>query len=145
MGNEAFKSAKEQSRLKIVMRWIAFLPASFLVAWVAWILVTFGNKISMRAADIDPDSFISRLCIELTSNAIMGFTFVYTGLKIAPSHRRVVAYALVGLSFVIVGSMIVLSYASMRPDPWVIWASVCFIFGAGYTVYSINIGEVFVE
>ena len=133
----------EKSNTRIVLRWVAFLPAALLAAWVAWLLVMLGNRLTMGMQGINPDSFLSRTFIEFISHAAMGAAFVYAGAKVAPAHHRIVAYVLAGLGLVAAGFL--LFPAFMVANYWAIWAGISLAIGVGATAYSVSIGEVELE
>lgn len=133
----------EKSSTRIVLRWVAFLPAALLAAWVAWLLVMLGNRLTMGMQGINPDSFLSRAFIEFISHAAMGAAFVYAGAKVAPAHHRIVAYVLAGLGLVAAGFL--LFPAFMVANYWAIWAGISLAIGVGATAYSVSTGEVELE
>ena len=122
-----------------VLRWIAFLPSALLAAWLAWFLVALLNRVTMRMQGIDPGSFFFRGFIEYISHAVMGAAFVYTGAKIVPSHKKVVAYILAAIGLVL--AVFLLFPSIMAADYWAIWSDFSLIFGVGVTAYSVSIGE----
>ena len=69
----------------------------------------------------------------------MGAAFVYVGAKIAPLHKKIVAYVLAGIGLICAGFM--LFPAIMIANYWAIWGSVALILGAGVTAYSVRMGE----
>lgn len=73
---------EEESKSKLVFRWIAFLPAALLAAWLAWFVVMLGNKVAVGMQGTDPDSFLARAFNEFISHAALGATFVYAGAKV---------------------------------------------------------------
>ena len=134
---------EEQSQFKIVVRWLAFLPAAFLAAWLAWLVVMLGNRLTMGMQGADPDSFLSHAFIEFISHASMGAAFVYTGAKVAPSYHKIVAYVLAAFGLVAAGFL--LFPALMVTNYWAVWAAASLVFGVGGTAYSVSTGEVELE
>ncbi len=134
---------EQQSQSRVVLRWIAFLPAASLAAWLAWLLVLLGNRLTMGMQGIDPDSFLSRAFIEFISHAAMGAAFVYAGAKVAPAHHKIVAYVLAGIGLVAAGFL--LFPAFMVANYWAVWAGASLIMGVGATAYSVSMGEVELE
>lgn len=123
----------------IVLRWIGFLPGAFLAAWLAYLLIFWGNKLSMWSMGINPNSFIDKLFIEVMSNGGMGAAFVYAGSRIVPSNRKVVAYVLSVVAILIAGF---LAFPAIAQQNW--WAVVGVIAmatGAAFVVYSVTEGE----
>jgi hypothetical protein len=51
---------EQQSQMKVILRWVSFVPAALLAAWLAWLVVAFLNKVTMGMQGIDPNSFLSR-------------------------------------------------------------------------------------
>lgn len=120
---------------KIILRWVAFLPLAFLSAYLAWVAVAFVNGliIGLHPA-IDSDSFLSRIFIDYTSQAIMGIAFVYVGTTIAPSYRKIVAYALGTLGIFLAGiaffSAISINYY------WGVWGVLAFMVGIVFGTFA---------
>lgn len=134
---------EQQSQMKVILRWVSFVPAALLAAWLAWLVVAFLNKVTMGMQGIDPNSFLSRVFIEFISHAVMGAAFVYVGAKVAPMHHKVVAYVLAGAGLVLAGFM--LFPAFMVSNYWAVWAGLSLILGVGATAYSVSVGEVELE
>lgn len=130
---------EQQSQMKVILRWVSFVPAALLAAWLAWLVVAFLNKVTMGMQGIDPNSFLSRVFIEFISQAVMGAAFVYVGAKVAPMHHKVVAYVLAGVRLVLAGFM--LFPAFMISNYWAVWAGLSLILGVGATAYSVSVGE----
>jgi hypothetical protein len=131
---------EQQSQTRAVLRWVCFIPAAVLAAWIAWLVVAVLNKITIGMQGIDPNSFLPRAFIEFISHAVMGAAFVYVGAKVAPMHHKIVAYVLAGVGLVSAGFM--LFPAFLVSNYWALWAGVSLILGVGVTAYSVRIGEV---
>jgi hypothetical protein len=131
---------EQQSQTRAVLRWVCFIPAAVLAAWIAWLVVAVLNKITIGMQGIDPNSFLPRAFIEFISHAVMGAAFVYVGAKVAPMHHKIVAYVLAGVGLVSAGFM--LFPAFLVSNYWAVWAGVSLILGVGVTAYSVRIGEV---
>lgn len=128
-----------QSKGVIALRWLGFVPGAFAAAWLAWLLVFFGNKLSMWMMGINPDGFINKLFIEVISSGAMGAAFVYAGSRIAPSSRKVIAYVLAVVAVLVAGF---LAFPAIAQQNW--WAVVGVIAmagGAGLVVYQVAEGE----
>ena len=123
----------------LILRWIAFLPCALLASWIVWFIVVLLNRISMRMAGINPDSFLFRVFIEYISDAVMGAAFVYTGTKIIPSYKRVISYILASIGMVLGGFLLFPSI--LIADYWAIWSCLSLAFGVGITAFSVSIGE----
>lgn len=125
------------------LRWIAVLPAAILAAWLAWILVNILGRLSLGYAGVEPDSFLGELYFNSTGHLAIGATFVYAAAKVAPLHRKVVAYVLAALGLVISGFL--LFPAIMIGSGWAIWGGVCVAVGVGAVAYAVHQGETDIE
>jgi len=125
------------------LRWIAFLPGAFLGAWLAWILINIFGRFSLSSIGIDYDSFLGQLYFNTAGNVFMGLAFVYTGAKIAPSHRIKITYILAGTGLILGGFL--LYPLLMVGDLWGIWGAICIILGIGTIVYFIQQGDTDIE
>ena len=131
---------EEQSQTRVVLRWVCFIPAAVLAAYVAWLVVAVLNKITIGMQGIDPNSFLPRAFIEFISHAVMGAAFVYVGAKVAPMHHKIVAYVLAGVGLMAAGFM--LFPAIMVSNYWAVWAGLSLVLGVCVTAYSVSIGDV---
>jgi hypothetical protein len=129
----------KSSQAMVILRWIAFLPSAFLTAWLAWFLVALLNRITMGMSGIDLNSFLPKVFIEFISHAVMGAAFVYVGAKVAPLHKKIVAYVLAGIGLISAGFM--LFPAIMVANYWAIWGGASLILGCAVTAYSVFAGE----
>lgn len=128
-----------QSKGIIVLRWLGFIPGAFLAAWLAWLLIFFGNKLSMWTMGINSDGFLFRLFIEIISNGFMGAAFVYAGSRIAPDSRKMVAYVLAVIAVLIAGFI---AFPAIAYQNW--WAMVdvfAMAGGAGLIAYQVAEGD----
>ncbi|WP_257285859.1 hypothetical protein [Endozoicomonas sp. SESOKO1] len=125
------------------LRWIFCLPAAVLASWLAWLLISVLNRITMGMQGIDPDSLTSRAFIEFISHAVMGAVFVYVGAKVAPAHRQYVAYVFSGLSFVTAGFL--LYPALIVGSLWAIWGLMSLLIGVSVVLYNIGTGEIQID
>lgn len=130
----------QSSQAMVILRWIAFLPSAFLTAWLVWFLVVLLNHITMGMSGIDPNSFLLKVFIEFSSHAIMGAAFVYVGAKVAPLHKKIVAYVLAGIGLISAG--FILFPAIMLANYWAILGGVSLILGCGCIACSVFAGEI---
>jgi hypothetical protein len=86
--------------------------------------------VSWYVVGLDAESFLLRLPTELLSNFGLGATGVYAGSRVAPSHKRLVAWALTGL--VVLFSGFLLFPAVFTAEWWAILAAVALALGAGH-------------
>lgn len=126
-----------------VLRWIIFIPGAALGSWLAWTFFNATGKFSFWYVGVDSDWFISQLYFETAGPAAMGAAFIFVGAKIAPSHRKIVAYILAGLGCMISG--FTLFSGITVGNGWTIWGSFCLAIGIGVFMYSIYLGEINIE
>jgi len=129
-----------QSKGVIALRWLGFIPGAFLGAWLAWLLIFFGNKLTMGMMGINSDGFITKLFIELMSNGVMGAAFVYAGSRIAPTNRKVVAYVLAVVAVLIAGFLAFPAFA--QQNWWAVVGVIAMAGGAGLVAYQVAEGEI---
>ena len=122
------------------LRWLGFLPGALVAAWAAWLLVFFGNRLSMWMMGIDPDGFLCKLFVEVMSHGSMGAAFVYAGSRIAPVNRKVIAYALAEVAILIAGFLAFPAVA--QQNWWAIVGAIALAGGAGLVVYQVAEGEI---
>ena len=122
-----------------VLRWVGFLPAAALAAWLAWIVVNILGRFSLGYTGVAPEDFLGKFYFNTAGHAAMGGAFVYVGAKIAPSYKVIVAFVLGGLGIIVAGFL--LFPAVMVRDWWAVWGGFCVAVGAGSLVYSVHAGE----
>lgn len=133
-------SMESRNVLEVIFRWVALFPGAVAAGWLAWFLVSFLNRLMMGLQGFDSTSFLGRAYIETVSSLVMGATFVYAGVKIAPAYHKNVLFVLAGIALVMSGIM--LFPAIMKPDYWAVWSGLCVGFGAGAVAYSVSEGEI---
>lgn len=131
---------ESQSKGVITLRWLGFLPGAFLGAWLAWLLIFFGNKLSMWMMGINSDGFLFKLFIEVMSSGAMGAAFVYAGSRIAPANRKVVAYGLTVVAVLIAGFLAF--PAIVQQNWWAVIGVIAMTGGAGLVAYQVAEGEI---
>lgn len=102
--------------MKIILRWVLFLPAATLAAAIASMAVQLAGYMTMGRYDADPHN----LFVTLSQGAVMGIVFVAVGCHVAPMHRPWVPWVLAALTAVSVGLMVVPAYGAGK---WIDLAS----------------------
>jgi hypothetical protein len=129
----------EQSKLSIIGRWLAFLPAAVLGAWLFYWVMRWGMRYMLSAPFLDPNSFLLRGFAEFISSLAMGVAFVYAGAKVAPNNKKMVGYGLSGLGLVLGGMML---YPAIQVENyWSVWSGVWFIAGLAVAAVATRDGE----
>ena len=123
-----------------VLRWLALLPASFLAAWLGWILINLLGRFSLSFAGVDSESFMAQLYFNTAGHSAAGAAFVFAGAKTAPMRHNLVAFVLGGLAILISGFLLFPSIVT--GDAWAMWGAVCVAAGAGFVVYFAHTGEI---
>ena len=135
-------SGTPSSKAINILRWIVIFPGALLGAWLTWIIFDFVLKLTTHMFllyQYEPESFYSRTIAFITdiiSHGVLGAMFVYLGAKIAPTHRKVVAYVLAGLSFLIVGFS--LYPAIIIRDMLAIGGAIAVVISVGVVAYEIH-------
>lgn len=123
-----------KKKLLIALRWLFFLPASILGAWLAYIIFYWLNK--SASGFITNMDVLWNYGIGIVSHAIMGAVYMYIGYFMVPSHQKVIGLCMFGLACVICGASI--SANIFNGFDW--YTLICNLFmigGAGYVSYLI--------
>lgn len=130
---------EQHSSAVVVLRWIALIPAAFLGGWLAWIVVAWGNRITMSMSGVDPSGFLARAFIEFISHCALGAAFIYFGARVAPSRRKVVAYGLTAVGLLMAGGLVLT--AVLSSTYWSVWAGLSLAVGLVVAAFAVNTGE----
>lgn len=128
-----------QSTAKQVGLWAGFLPAAFGGALLVYWVVRLGMQIMLSAPFLNPDSFFLRGLVEIFSSLMMGVVFVYFGVRVAPTHKTIVGYALSGVGLFLGGLMLYPAFT--HGDYWAIWSCIWFAVGLAAAAFSVKSGE----
>ena len=127
----------------IFFRWAGFLPAAFLAAWLAWIVINILGRFSLGYVGVTAEDFQGKLYFMTAGHAAMGAAFVYVGAKIAPAYRVIVAFVMGGIAIVVSGFL--LFPAVMVKDWWAVWGGFFVAIGAGIVVWAVHTGGADIE
>jgi hypothetical protein len=126
---------EKTSKFKNVARWILLFPGSIIAAYIAWLIVTILNRITMLMAGIYPDSLLYLAYIEISGHLVMGSAFVYIGARIAPYRRKESSCCLAGLGLILVGAVVFI--ALLSHSYWHLLAHLSLASGLGVTAFAI--------
>lgn len=123
-----------------IARWILFIPISFVAGYTAYLVGGFVNNASYVMFTGVANDFSQYYLLEPMAHMYLGGALVYAGVRIAPSHPKTVAMALVALLIFISGASV---YASLMQATYnTLPSSVGVLFG-GFAVYFATLqGEV---
>jgi hypothetical protein len=128
-----------QSRLIIIFRWIAFIPAALLACIIGRFLFVFINRYGMSGY-VEPDTFMWRLLDQEISGIAIGIIFVYVAAYVAPMHKKPIAIGSAGFILVLAGFLLFPSI--LVGEYWSIFELICMGFGACVIAYAIFSGEI---
>lgn len=117
---------QQASRLQVVGRWVALIPAAIAAGVIASLAVRQGN--TALVGTYVGSGWLSRAYIELMSGGSLGVAFVLAGYAVAPVKHRWVAMSLGALVLVVAGAAVVIAFANSRW--WQIFTWSCVIAGA---------------
>jgi len=106
----------------VILRWVVFLPCAAIASLLGWYIVNILGRFGLNFVQFDTKSFISQLYFNTAGSAAMAIAFVYIGSKIAPLHRKTVAYILSAIYFIFSGST--LFTGIMMKNGWAICGSI---------------------
>lgn len=102
--------------MKVILRWIAVLPAAAIGAFVAHIFFTLMSGLMNGFANPDPTVIsLPRVLGAIATDAIVGFTFVFVGVATAPNRKNEVSAVLATFYTIFVIFGIYLNYVSDGP------------------------------
>lgn len=114
----------------LVLRWVAMLPAAIIGSWLAYYLVLLINRVTMTMmVFFDPDSFLGKGYLQWVGNMVLGASFVYISVYIAPSFKKQVGIIMGGLVLLLSGFF--LFAAIMTQNYWAIFAT-----------FAMNVGSI---
>ena len=125
-------SSETDSPLKITMRWIAFLPAAIIAAFIGHFLMRLFSLLgSSRYGD---DSWWSYIWSEFLANGAFGAAFVYAGCYVAPSQKKGVGIALAAVLLFLSGAAF---FVNLSMKEWMgIWGLIGLNIGSGWIAYA---------
>lgn len=109
-------------RVSVILRWVVFLPCAAIASLLGWYIVNILGRFGLYFVQFDTKSFIGQLYFNTAGSAAMAISFVYIGSKIAPLHRKTVAYILSAIYFIFSGST--LFTGIMMKNGWAVWGSI---------------------
>ncbi len=121
------------------LRWIAVGPAWAVSAWLAWLVISLGNRLTMALAGYDPDSLLGRFFIEIMSHVALGAGGVYAGARVAPRRKSPTAAVLAAVTIALAG--FILYPAIVIEDWWAVLSLAAVGVGAGVLAWSVATGD----
>ena len=106
-----------------ILRWIAFIPASFVVSGLVWTTIYYTNRL-----------FLASWLVEANCLFFGYLTFVYAGAKIAPTHRAwpCVFLALLSVVMVTVNVAGQVFFHGVVQSPMAWWEMAIQLLGTGF-------------
>ncbi len=104
--------------MNTMFRWLIFLPASLIGAYLIQVIATALATFSLSFVFTEPDSLASRLFVPWLGNILFGASLVYIGTRIAPTHKVIVALSLTGVLLVFLGLVIGAAYLFDEYSAW---------------------------
>jgi len=121
------------------LRWIGFLPAAVLAAWLTWILMVMFWRFSIISLGIEAIDYLEKFYFMVGGHMAMGAIFAYVGMLIAPTHRRNVSYIVGGVGVVI--TVYTLIPDAYFQDWWAVTGSLLFGASVIAVVWAIDVAE----
>ena len=128
-----------QSRVAVVLRWVALLPSALLACAAGRFVIVLINRLGMSRY-VEPDSFMWRVVDQYVSGLALGAVFVYVASWVAPIHKKPVAVCAAGLALVLAGFLLFPSI--LVGDYWAIFEILCMGFGASGVAYGVLAEEI---
>ena len=120
-----------KTRLLNILRWIFFLPASILGAWLVYIIYYWMNR-TIPVFNVDT---LWNKFAELIAHLLSGGAFVGIGAYMVPKGSKVVAIILFAIACVVIGAAFIANI--LNGFSWMpLLDGVCALAGAGYMLYQ---------
>lgn len=129
----------EQSRVGLILRWMALLPAALLACVAGRFVIVLVNRFGM-ARYVEPGTFMWRVVDQYVSGLALGAVFVYVASRVAPMYKKPVAACAAGLTLVLAGFFLFPSI--LVGNYWAIFEIVCMGIGAVGVAYGVLAEEI---
>lgn len=123
------------------LRWILFLPVSFLTLFIVYPIVLIGNKITMGFMG---GGFFSEIVILVLANLWSSASFVWVGATVVPNKHFIVSIIMGTILSFIIGVMVFAKSLSLTSLTWieVIVACIAGIFAICGMIYYFHQKEI---
>jgi len=129
----------QQSRVGVILRWVALLPAALLACAVGRFVIVLINRLGM-ARYVEPGTFMWRVVDQYVSGLALGAVFVYVASWVAPMYKKPVAASAAGFVLVLAGFLLFPSV--LVGDYWAIFEIVCMGLGGAGVAYGVLAEEI---
>jgi len=129
----------QQSRVGVILRWVALLPAALLACAAGRFVIVLINRLGM-AKYVEPGTFMWRVVDQYVSGLALGAVFVYVASSVAPMYKKPVAACAAGLALVLAGFL--LFPCVLVGNYWAIFEIVCMGIGAAGVAYGVLAEEI---
>jgi hypothetical protein len=89
-----------------ILRWIFFLPASFICGYLAYLVGGTLNNLSITLFTGSPPAGWIKVATDVMAHMYMGAACTYAGVKIAPAHPKLVAAGIFAIQLIFAGASI---------------------------------------
>lgn len=98
---------------KVILRWIAVLPASVAGMFIGYAFVQLNNFLFNLQFGMET-GFIMRILLPIIANAASGYLFVIAGTYTAPSQKKIVSIILTVLFTIFITFSLILDISINR-------------------------------
>lgn len=93
------------------LRWMMLLPLAILIGYLAFLVGGFINNLSLMLFLSQPPDSWMKIATDAVAHSYMGAAFTYSGVRIAPSKPRYVAFTTSALLVIFAGLSLWSSFA----------------------------------
>lgn len=101
---EAYEHESKPHMRSRILRWVAFLPAAVTGGYLAYLIGGFVNRVGFMWAYGRPATGWQATVLDVMGHLYMGSAAIYVGARVAPSHQKLAAGSIAGLSLLIAGA-----------------------------------------
>ena len=124
----------------LALRWIGVVPCAVVGGLAASMVVKLINEVIFSWQGLNRAALLSRLYLDGVYNGVFSAAAIYLGAKVAPSHRRMVALALLVAVLVLVG-LFGMFASILRKKWWDVYLVGAFLVAGGAVAWWIYTRE----
>ena len=121
-------------KILTLIRYIFCIPLSFIVAFIAQVLLVSVSNIGLYYSGIDPNSIVVRLhklFIEVIRMGVLSGVFIYLSSYFAPDHKHTIGIVALCISVSLLSIIGFFDFAVGVFDVEILLSLVCGFIGAG--------------
>lgn len=104
--------------MKMLLRWLGFIPAACLAYWLSYILLVWGNKMMINVFTVGfANSYVVELITKIIASAGSSALYMYIGFIVAPTDKGAISsiiLAVLATIFLVISNVLVAMQGDME-------------------------------